>query len=249
MAAQPAAAQPAPALAPAAAPEAAAAPNAAAPAGRSAVGFASTSLYVGDLAADVTDANLFDMFQQIGPVASVRVCRDAATRRSLGYAYVNFHTSVDAERALDVMNFQQIKNKPCRIMWSQRDPSVRKSGLGNVFVKGLAKGLDHKALYDAFSIFGNILSCKVAQNSRTKESLGYGFVQFADENSANESVARANNTSLANQRITVQAFKPKRARDDNDLPTSLSRTSLSLSTPRKNLLNCLPSSVKSVLLP
>eukprot|EP00971_Amphidinium_carterae_P162430 3219933-Amphidinium_carterae.1 len=59
------------------------------------------------------EAMLYEIFNSVGPVASIRVCRDSVTRRSLGYAYVNFHQVSDAERALDTLNYSSIKGPPC----------------------------------------------------------------------------------------------------------------------------------------
>lgn len=178
--------------------------------------FHTASLYVGDIHPDVTEALLFEIFNAVGPVASIRVCRDAVTRRSLGYAYVNFHNVADAERALDTMNFTSIKGVPCRIMWSQRDPSLRKSGVGNIFVKNLDTSIDNKALYDTFSLFGNILSCKVAIDNTTGASKGYGYVHYETNEAAAEAIAKINGMLIAGTEVFVGHFQKRQDRPDID---------------------------------
>lgn len=175
--------------------------------------FHTASLYVGDIHPEVTEALLFELFNAVGPVASIRVCRDAVTRRSLGYAYVNFHNVADAERALDTMNYTSIKGVPCRIMWSQRDPTLRKSGVGNIFVKNLSTDVDNKALYDTFSLFGNILSCKVV-NDYTGDSKGYGYVHYETQEAAEEAIEKINGMLIAGQEVFVGQFQKRQERGD-----------------------------------
>ncbi|KAF2674379.1 polyadenylate binding protein [Microthyrium microscopicum] len=182
-------------------------PNSAAPAGHT----NSASLYVGELDTSVTEAMLFELFSTIGQVASIRVCRDAVTRRSLGYAYVNYNAADDGEKALEELNYTLIKGKPCRIMWSQRDPALRKTGQGNIFIKNLDTAIDNKALHDTFAAFGNILSCKVAQDE-LGSSKGYGFVHYETAEAANQAIKHVNGMLLNEKKVYVGHHIPKKDR-------------------------------------
>ncbi|CAK9174162.1 unnamed protein product [Ilex paraguariensis] len=182
-------------------------------------GFANASLYVGDLELNVNEEQLCDLFNQVAQVVSVRVCRDQTRHSSLGYAYVNFSTPQDASNAREILNFTPINGKPIRIMFCHRDPSMRKSGYANIFIKNLDTSIDNKALYDTFAAFGTVLSCKVAVDNKGL-SKGYGFVQFEHDEAAQNAIKRLNGMLINDKQVYVGLFVRQQERNHtNGSPT------------------------------
>lgn len=173
---------------------------------------ASASLYVGELAPSVNEALLFEIFSPIGQVSSIRVCRDAVTKKSLGYAYVNYNKVEDGEKALEELNYSLIDGRPCRIMWSQRDPSLRRNGDGNIFIKNLHPAIDNKALHDTFSAFGRILSCKVATDE-LGNSKCFGFVHYETAEAAEAAIENVNGMLLNDREVFVGKHVSKKDRE------------------------------------
>ncbi|XP_030525297.2 polyadenylate-binding protein 6-like isoform X2 [Rhodamnia argentea] len=168
------------------------------------------SLYVGDLHPEVGEADLVAAFSEMGDIASVRVCRDAVSGRSLCYGYVNFFSHFLASKALACLNYSKLKGKPMRIMWCQRDPSRRKAGNANLFVKNLDPSIGSARLQSIFCQYGNILSCKVAEDNGS--SKGFGFVQFESEESAISALRALHDTILEGKKIYVSKFVKKSER-------------------------------------
>jgi RNA recognition motif-containing protein len=61
-------------------------------------------LYVGNLSYSVTEEDLQALFSQAGTVKSVTLIKDRDTGRSKGFAFVEFETQVEAEKAISMFN-------------------------------------------------------------------------------------------------------------------------------------------------
>ncbi|KAI3786145.1 hypothetical protein L1987_45276 [Smallanthus sonchifolius] len=171
------------------------------------------SLYAGDLHSDVTKRDLYILFSMIGPVHNVHLCRDPFSFKSLCYAFIDFYSPFHAADALNRFNHVELRGKPMRVMWVQRDPFLRKIGIGNLFVKNLDSSVHDAKLQEVFGVFGMILSCKVARDDDGK-SKGFGFVQFCSEDSASDALSALNGSFLHGKILTVAKFLRKSERKE-----------------------------------
>ncbi|KAH0911548.1 hypothetical protein HID58_034869, partial [Brassica napus] len=147
----------------------------------------------------------FAKFSLTVPVVSAHLCRDSVTGKSLRYAYVNFESAITASNAMACLNHTNLKGKTMHIMWSQKDVAYRRrSGLGNLFVKNLDSSITSSCLERMFSPFGVILSCKVAEENG--QSKGFGFVQFATEQSAVAARLASHGSMVDGKKLFVAKF-------------------------------------------
>ncbi|CAE6352385.1 unnamed protein product [Rhizoctonia solani] len=122
------------------------------------------------------------------------------TGRSLGYAYVSYLNATDNEHVLDQLSYCVIKNRPCRIVRSQRVPVPHKSGQGNTTINNLDEAIDNKALHDTFAAFGNVLLCEVVTDENGKSG-GYGYIHYETAEMVEAAIAAVNSMLLNEQQV------------------------------------------------
>src|SRR5213593_287055 len=72
-------------------------------------------LFVGNLAGDVTENDLQDLFAQHGSVNDVNLVIDRATRQSRGFAFVTMATDEAAQTAKQALNGSNFHNQTLKI--------------------------------------------------------------------------------------------------------------------------------------
>jgi RNA recognition motif-containing protein len=88
----------------------------------------SRKLYVGNLPYEVGEAQLQDLFGQVGQVESVRVMRDMATGRARGFAFVEMGTEEDAQKAITALNATQLGDRTLTVNEARPKPEYAGAG-------------------------------------------------------------------------------------------------------------------------
>ncbi|VDO10625.1 unnamed protein product [Rodentolepis nana] len=166
------------------------------------------TIYVGGLDEKTTEAILWELFLQAGPVVNVHMPKDRITGQHQGYGFVEFLSEEDADYAMRIMNMIKLYNKPIRV--NKASAHQKNLDIGaNIFIGNLDPEVDEKLLYDTFSAFGVILQTpKIMRDPETGNSKGYAFINYASFEASDAAIEAMNGQYLCNRAITISyAFK------------------------------------------
>ncbi|KAH9918410.1 uncharacterized protein BXZ73DRAFT_105285 [Epithele typhae] len=166
------------------------------------------TVYLGNLDERCSDALIWELMLQAGPVANVHLPKDRISMAHQGYGFCEFLTEEDAEYACKIMNQIKLWGKPIRVNKASSDKKQLDVG-ANLFIGNLDDNVDERLLYDTFSAFGMMATtAKIARDPQSGNSKGYGFVAYTDFEASDAAVESMNGQFLMNKAITVQyAFK------------------------------------------
>ncbi|CAN1353826.1 Polyadenylate-binding protein RBP45 [Linum perenne] len=175
------------------------------------------TIFVGDLAADVTDYMLQETFRVHYPsVKGAKVVIDRLTGRTKGYGFVRFNDEGEQMRAMTEMNGAFCSSRPMRIGVASNKktmaPRVFAASYQNsptpkdnendpnnttIFVGNLDSNVTDENLRELFGQYGQLVHVKIPAGKRC------GFVQYANRSSAEEALNRLNGAEVSGQSIRL----------------------------------------------
>lgn len=124
--------------------------------GLSGAGTPASSVFVGNLAYDLSEQEVIDYFSQVGPVKSVRIATDRETGKPRGFGFIEFFDVATAESAVRNLNGSELNSRTMRIVFAEsntidrqqdaKDPRSRQAGsrsraIGNDAAEHAALGM------------------------------------------------------------------------------------------------------------
>jgi polyadenylate-binding protein len=110
------------------------------------------------------------------------------------------------------MNLRKLRGKSVRIMWDERDTSIRYNTKNNLFIKGIPKTTTPREVYEYFLQFGDISSCKINEDDFGNHN-GYGYITYYNIDDAQKAIEETKDkTIFGTNNIEITHFQKKNER-------------------------------------
>ncbi|CAF1676299.1 unnamed protein product, partial [Adineta ricciae] len=162
--------------------------------------------------------------------------------QSLGYGFVNFIRTEDAEKAVKTMNGLRLQNKTIKVSFAR--PSSESIKFSNLYISNLPLSMTQQELESLFADFGSIISSKILCNPKAgSSSKSVGFIRFDQRAEAEIAISKLNGSIPKGftDPITVKfANTPNAAKSMIGLPLAPSYLP-GIPTPQPSVLTTVPS--------
>ena len=108
---------------------------------------------------------------------------------------VLFKDNESANKCRIEMNLRKLRGKSVRIMWDERDTSIRYNIKNNLFIKGIPKTTTPREVYEYFLKFGDISSCKVSESEDGTHN-GYGYITYFNIEDAEKAISETKDKKI-----------------------------------------------------
>ena len=81
-----------------------------------------------------------------------------------------------------------------------------------LYVGNLPYTVNQSKLEEMFSPFGKVTTATVISDKFSGRSKGFGFIEFEDDNSAREAIAKLNGTEMEGRALVVNEARPREER-------------------------------------
>jgi RNA recognition motif-containing protein len=182
-----------------------------------------TIVYVSNLPFQYEDSDLVELFEGLA-VKSARVAR-RRNDRSKGFAFVEFETNEDQEKALekdgeeiDGRSINVQKSRTTQVEQKQERQQQDQGSENTVFISNLPFQLEDEELVAAFTDAG--LAVKEARVARRANgnSKGFGFVELEEESTVEDAIKALDQTEIGERTVTLKDSKNNNRRGGNKKP-------------------------------
>lgn len=87
------------------------------------------NIYVGNIAQDVSEEELTNLFTEHGKVSSAKILRDMFTQESRGFGFVEMPSQTEGQKAIETLNTYELKGKKL-VVNEARERRDRRGGGG-----------------------------------------------------------------------------------------------------------------------
>ena len=130
---------------------------------------------------------------------------------------VFFKESEIADKCRKEMNLKKLLGKSVRIMWVERDTTLRYNTKNNLYIKGIPKTTTPREVYEYFMQFGDIFSCKITEDDFGNHN-GYGYITFYKNEDAEKAIESSKGKKIFDSNnVEIMHFQRKNERMINNL--------------------------------